>query len=358
MAAPGPLRSPVKKPAKKSGLRRLRASEVLFEDGAKADSLFIIQKGQLRLYKPKGRGFIEIAVLRTGEVIGEMAYFDDDGGGTRSCAAMAMVNSEVVEISFTAFAKTMESLNPWFKTIINTLAKRLRATNSRVKELESNSASVNYATGKQNGYEFLKTNEIIKVMGTLFLVYKAHGEDHESGVAVHRKTLELYAKDIYTINETKLDAVIFLLSDLGYLKLENDQDGLPKVLVARNIELIRSFFIFYNTEKFLTEDKKLSIGVKCQIFLEKLIAKSVTGALNEESVELEIQDIIDEFKAEKIPIGVEHLEEAKEQGLCGDPIIGKDNILRLEINQAKIKKLLPTIQFKNALAKKNQEQQK
>ena len=38
----------------------------------------------------------------------------------------------------------MSGLNPWFKTIINTLANRLRSTNARVKELESNSASINY----------------------------------------------------------------------------------------------------------------------------------------------------------------------------------------------------------------------
>ena len=45
----------------KSGMRLLQPSEVLFNDGDPANSLFIIQKGQLRLYKPKGRGFIEIA---------------------------------------------------------------------------------------------------------------------------------------------------------------------------------------------------------------------------------------------------------------------------------------------------------
>ena len=173
----------------KSGLRRLKPSEILFNDGEKANSLYIIQNGQLRLFKPKGKGFIEIAVLRVGEVIGEMAYFDDDGGGKRSCSAMAMVSSEVIEISFTAFSKTMAGLNPWFKTIINTLANRLRATNARVKELESNSTSVNYGTGKHSGYEFLKPNDVIKTLGTFFLVFKSHGEKHAEGIAVHRKSL-------------------------------------------------------------------------------------------------------------------------------------------------------------------------
>ena len=61
----------------KSGIKQLKPGDVLFNDGDNAVSLFIIQKGQIRLYKPKGKGFIEIGVLRAGEVIGEMAYFDE-----------------------------------------------------------------------------------------------------------------------------------------------------------------------------------------------------------------------------------------------------------------------------------------
>ena len=126
----------------KSGLRQLKGNEVLFNDGDPADSLYIIQRGQIRLFKPKGKGFIEIAVLRTGEVIGEMAFFDEDGSGRkRSASAAAMVPTEIIEISFVAFGKTMATLNPWFKTIINTLANRLRKANSRIKELESNSTA-------------------------------------------------------------------------------------------------------------------------------------------------------------------------------------------------------------------------
>lgn len=348
---------PANSAQKKSGLRRMKPSEVLFNDGEKADSLFIIQKGQLRLYKPKGRGFVEIAVLRTGEVIGEMAYFDDDGGGKRSCAAMAMVSSEVVEISFVAFSKTMQGLNPWFKTIINTLAKRLRATNARVKELETNSASVNYATGKHGAYEFLKSNEIIKMLGTLFLVYKAHGEKHNKGVAIHKKTLELYSKEIYAIMETKFDAMLFLLEELGYLTIENDQDNMPKVLVIKNIDVLRSFFVFFNTEKYLTDDKRLKVSEKCQTFLEKIYANAVSGALNEESVVVSIQDIVDDFKTRNIPIGIPDLDDAKAAGIIGEIIVGDQNALSVELNLIKLRKLLPTVQFINALAKKNKEQQ-
>ena len=81
------MTTPPPKDQGRSGLRQLKTGEVLFEDGEVADSLFIIQKGQLRLYKPKGKGFVEIAVLRAGEVLGEMAFFDEDGSGRKRSAS-------------------------------------------------------------------------------------------------------------------------------------------------------------------------------------------------------------------------------------------------------------------------------
>lgn len=340
----------------KSGIRTLKPSEILFNDGEKANSLYIIQKGQLRLFKPKGKGFVEIAVLRTGEVIGEMAYFDDDGGGKRSCSASAMVSSDVIEISFTAFAKTMDGLNPWFKTIINTLAKRLRATNARVKELESNSASVNYGTGKHVGYEFLKSSDIIKILGTFFLVYKSHGEASEMGLALHRKTMDLYMRDIYGIMEAKLDEVILILTDLGLMEVTNDKDGLPKILIIKNLDIVRSFFIFYNTEKHLAEDKKIKISKKCQTFLEQIWSKiRSTPNTDAAMTVVAVQDLLNHWKGTKAFIGIEALEDAREHGIIGEVIIGDGNVISVEVNYAKLKKLLPNIRFMNRVLESNQE---
>jgi CRP/FNR family transcriptional regulator, cyclic AMP receptor protein len=340
----------------KSGLRTLKPGEILFNDGEKANSLFIIQKGQLRLFKPKGKGFVEIAVLRAGEVIGEMAYFDEDGGGKRSCSASAMTSSDVIEISFTAFEKTMSGLNPWFKTIINTLAKRLRATNARVRELESNSASVNYSTGKHTGYEFFKTNDIIKILGTLFLVYKAHGEVKDNGLAVHRKTLDLYSNEIYGVMESKMDEMIFVLQDLKMLEIMNDKDGLPKILVIKNLEMIRSFFIFYNTEKHLTEEKKLKITPPCQTFLEKIWDKiKATPNTDDAMMLVPVSDMLAFWQERKIPIGIDKLDEAREFGLVGDVIVGENNALSVEVSYIKVKKYLPNIQFMNRILEANKQ---
>lgn len=343
-----------KTPAKKkSGIKVLKPGEILFNDGDPSFSLYIIQKGQLRLYKPKGKGFIELAVLRAGEVIGEMAYFDDEGGGRRSCSAAALVHTEIIEISFVAFGKTMQGLNPWFKTIINTLASRLRKTNSRVRELESNSVGVNYGTGKQSGYEFIKSNDIIKIFGTFFLVFKSHGEDHPNGISVHRKVLDLYVNEIYGLMEAKLEASIQLLTELGYMSVEPDQDNLPKVMVVHSIEKLRSLFIFYNTEKHLTDDKKLKITPKCQDFLSKIYQIKELNPKSSNAQLINIQPIIDDYKLRNISIGIDQLNESKEAGITGEVIVGDNNELSVEVHPQKLSKLLPTITFINALQKLN-----
>lgn len=339
----------------KSGLRQLKPGEILFNDGEIANSLFIIQKGQLRLFKPKGSGFIEIAVLRAGEVIGEMAYFDESGGGKRSCSASAMVTSDVIEISFTAFSKTMEGLNPWFKTIINTLANRLRSTNSRVKELESNSISVSYGDGKHSGYEFFKPKDIIKILGTLYLVYKSHGEKHPDGISVHRKTLDLYSYEIFGIIESKMDEMINILTDIGTLKVLEDSDGLPKKLVINNLDTLRSYFIFYNTEKHLTEDKKLKIGKKCQTFLENIWGKIANTPNTDQAMLLvEVDELLKVWKEKKAYITIDSLQEAREHGIVGEAIIGTDEKLSVEVSFLKLKRQLPNIKLMNRILASNE----
>jgi CRP/FNR family transcriptional regulator, cyclic AMP receptor protein len=351
----------------KSGLRTLRAGEILFHDGDVADSLYIIQKGQIRLFKPKGKGFIEIGVLRSGEVIGEMAFFDDDGSGKkRSCSAAAITGVDIIEISFPAFGKTMQSLNPWFKTIINTLATRLRKANSRIKELEDNQASLSYG-GKHSTYEFMKPIEVMRVLGTLFLVFRAHGEIQENALALHKKLLTLYTLDMYQIIEVKLESILGILLELGWMELQEDEEHLPHLLLMKNVEVIRQIFIFYNSERHLPEEKKLKVSEKCEAIIAKMLEK-----LNDETLidipNLKITDdirpkytqyfilneVIEDFKARNIALNPDHLDDGRNIGLFGE-VLQQDGKVFVEADMAKVKKLYPVIRFMNAVKRSNLE---
>lgn len=349
----------------KSGIKNLKPGEILFNDGDNAESLFIIQKGQVRLFKPKGKGFIELAVLRAGEVIGEMAFFDEDGSGKkRSCSASAITGVEIIEISFVAFGKTMQSLNPWFITIINTLAQRLRKTNSRVKELEDNQA---LSYGNKSGYEFMKPIEVMRVMGTLFLVFKAHGEIKSQAFVLNRKTLELYARDMYQIMDAKLESIVNLLVSLGWMEIQEDEDKLPNILLSKNLEIIRQIFIYYNGERHRPDEKKMRISDKCEMLIAKMIEKSAANPLidipNLKVIDdvppkftkyYNISSILSEFKEKGITIHVNHLDDGKNVGFFGE-VLMRDGSVLVETDLPKIQKLYPVIRFMNAVKKLNAE---
>ncbi|HXH32377.1 MAG TPA: cyclic nucleotide-binding domain-containing protein [Bacteriovoracaceae bacterium] len=349
----------------RSGLKQLKPGEIIFNENESADSLFIIQKGQVRLYRPKGKGFVELAVLRAGEVIGEMAYFDEDGSGRkRSCSASAITPVEIIEVSFVAFGKTMQSLNPWFKTIINTLVGRLKKTNSRIREIEDNQTSVSYGKATAT-YEFMKPLEVMKVLGTLFLVFKAHGEAKSQALMVGRKTLTLYTMDMYQIIEVKLETIINLLVQLGWMEVKEDEEQLPNLLFLKNIDIVRQIFIFYNSERHLPDNKKMEISEKCEMLIAKVIEKAPANPLidisNQKVTEdskpkftkyYDITAILEEFKGRNISINSDHVSDGSNVGLFGEVVIMDGQVLA-ETDFPKIQKMYPIIRFINAVKKMN-----
>jgi CRP/FNR family transcriptional regulator, cyclic AMP receptor protein len=350
----------------KSGLRTLKPGELLFNDGDNAQSLYIIQKGQVRLFKPKGKGFIEIGILRSGEVIGEMAFFDEDGSGKkRSCSAAALTFVEIIEISFAAFGKTMLTLNPWFKTIINTLANRLRKANIRTKELEDNQASISYGN-KHSGYEFMKPIEVMRILGTLFLVFKAHGEVKGEALLVNRRALTLYTNDMYQIMEVKLESILTLMVELSLMEIQEDADSSPNILLLKNIEALRQIFIFYNSERHLPEDKKMRVSDKCEMLIAKIIEKGAELISDIPNIKITednppkftkqylISSILEEFKTKNVSIKADHVSDGKNIGLFGETLIS-DGQTFVEIDFKKVQKMYPIIRFMNAVKRSNQE---
>lgn len=323
-----------------AGTINLKAGEILFNDGDPGGSLFIIQKGQLRLFKPKGRGFIELAVLRKGEVIGEMAFFDNAAkGGNRSCSAEAMIDTEIVEIPYDVFGKILSDVTPWLKTIVHTMADRLRASGKKIRELESNGYKLD------GGFEFFKNYEIVKLLASIFLTFKAHGEETANGIRIHRKLLDLYAKDVYTLGETKIDEMIIILKDLGYLTLENDEDGFPKLMVLNELNELRKIFSFYNSERYLADEKKLHIPDNTHTFLERIYEKYQANKSSDSEAVINIQSIIDDFENRNIKVRVDDLEESKVAGITGDVIVGEGNQISVEVNTLKLVNMLPIIRF-------------
>ncbi len=331
---------------KKSGIKSLKPGEILFNENDIATSMYIIQKGQVRLFRPKGKGFVEISVLRTGEMLGEMAYFDPEGK-KRSVSAAAITGAEIVEISFTALEKTMASLNPWFKTLINTLADRLRKTNERVKALESNNV------GFSSDYKFFQSADVVKILSILFLTFRSLAENKDGRWIINFNKIKTYALDIFNVNEAKLEEFIQLLVDEKILEVTVDEADATKVLTTREPETFRIFQVFFNTQRALRDDKKLNISNKCEKFLLKVIEECNTMEAVNGKVDIDLTKITSYFKEYNVPITLDDFTGAKNAKFCGEYKMAEDNSISTEINIDYLKRMFPVVRFMNALNRVN-----
>ena len=143
-------------------IKHLKKGDLLMKEGDTSNSMYWVQSGTLRLYKKKGQGFIELGVVHSGEVVGEMSFLDNQ---PRSASVEGLQPCDIVEIPRGKFDEFINSQPSWMKSLIQTLVKRLRTTNNRLRELES--SSMVYAKDEHGRttktHEFLSSNESMKL---------------------------------------------------------------------------------------------------------------------------------------------------------------------------------------------------
>ncbi len=339
------------KTGKKSGIKSFKAGEVLFQEKEVAESLYIIQKGQVRLYIPKGRGFVDIAILRAGEVIGEMAYFDEKSR-RRSCSAAALVTTDVVEISFPAFAKTMAGLNPWFKTIINTLAERLRKTNDKVKALESNSVGFG-KDGKISNYKFFHSADILKFISLYYLVFRTHGEIVGGTSVVNEKKFKFYAMDIFNLMEVKYEEFHQLLLSIKIITLKNDSEGKPTLLACSDVESWKQYLAFFNTQRLVDDSKKIELREDAEILLTQIISHMEGVVSKEGKAACDLSAVLKKCHELELRVTESDISDGIKVGFCEDVLVGEGNRLTTVVNIDRLRKELKPIKLMNAIEKLN-----
>jgi CRP/FNR family cyclic AMP-dependent transcriptional regulator len=118
-----------------SPIKVFHPGQYLFKEGEVSKSLFLIKKGSVGIRKMKGGAFVELARLYTNEVVGELSFFDRQ---PRSAAAVALNEVEVLEITFESLEKVYHSMPDYLKTIMASVADRLRKADDMIRKLQKN----------------------------------------------------------------------------------------------------------------------------------------------------------------------------------------------------------------------------
>lgn len=113
--------------------RVFRAGQVLFKEGDPSKSLFLIRKGTVSVRRMKEGSYVEIARIRSNELIGELSYFDRQ---PRSATAAAVTEVEALELSFEAIDKLFVNVPDYVRSIMACVADRLRKSNDIIRRLQ------------------------------------------------------------------------------------------------------------------------------------------------------------------------------------------------------------------------------
>ena len=340
-----------KKPSHKTEVKSYNAGQMIFNENDVADSLYIIQTGQIRLFRPKGRGFIELSIVRAGEVIGEMAYFEKNKH--RNCSAQAIISTEIIEIPYHIFGKAFANLNPWIRTVMQTLVDRLQASNEKTKSLESSSVGLDHH-GRVGNYVFFHNKEVVKILATMYLVIKSYGKQGESCWEIDLNRLTFFMFDIYNIPDIKREEFLQLLNKENFISIEESSNHSPTIVTIEEPEFLREVMVFVNTQRILEDHKKIKISPKCELFLSKILEQLEEEEVTRTKCKANLTNILEDFKTRNIIIGEDDLRDAIDAKLVESVLVGDNKKLTSIINYKKLKELFPCIRLMNAIRRTNE----
>ena len=109
-------------------LKSVKKGEILFHEGDKANSAYLVKTGKLHAYQQKQDENVILGEIQAGEFVGEMALLN---GEVRSATVEATEPCDLIEIPIGSLDSLVFSKPAWSKALVKTLSKRLKLANQR-----------------------------------------------------------------------------------------------------------------------------------------------------------------------------------------------------------------------------------
>jgi len=186
--------------------KKLNPGEVLFHEGDRGDVMYLIREGKIKITKGSGEDEKVLAVLKEGDFFGEMAIID---GSPRSAGAIAASPVSLLVIDKETFQAKIKE-NPLIHYVLETLSRRLRATDEQIRLLT------------------IKSQER-RVVAYIITKAKETGKKTDQGIAISPFSMENLAQ-LTGIEQSKIQIYIQNLEKAGLVKV------LENTLVIKGVE--------------------------------------------------------------------------------------------------------------------------
>ncbi len=150
----------------------LQRGEVLFREGETGDTMFVLQKGRIRITRVIRGEEKVLTELGPGEFFGEMAILNNKA---RSATATAVEDATLLRLDMRTFTAMIKANTEIAVRMIKKLAGRLDAANEQIETLLLRDANS-------------------RVVHALITLCKTQGEPGDNGVRVHLSAAELGAR--------------------------------------------------------------------------------------------------------------------------------------------------------------------
>lgn len=313
-----------------SGPKNLKKNEILFREGDPSDCMFVVKTGKIAITKAKGNSEIILAELGPGDMLGEMAFFDNK---PRSAGARAMSDAVVIELPFKALNAQFKQFPEWLKAIVRTVNNHLRNANQRIKNLEKTAEDDTLA---------LPPHMVTRLTAILGFVAKVYGEKAENGTSVPPNRLRNYTIQVFQQPTNRMTILQAVLEGLGHLKVEELGEGRQRITVF-DPDFLLGFVDFYNEYLFKAEEKRTTIEEKENKALKTLLyygRKLTADAKGEVKVNLtDIQN--SSMKDLGYLFSVDDVNSLGEKKVTSEKMSEEGGTLSLKFNLAEIQRLQP-----------------
>ena len=113
--------------------RRFRRGEIIVEHGRKSNALYILLTGRARVLTADSRGReVILAVLQSGDYVGEMSLIDDE---PHSATVRAEVQTDMLILGRAEFTRCLPENSSLSYAIMHGLVQRLRSADRQIESL-------------------------------------------------------------------------------------------------------------------------------------------------------------------------------------------------------------------------------
>ena len=313
-----------------NNIKQLSKGDLLFREGDPSDAAYVIKSGKIAIVRPKGNGEIVLAEKKTGEMLGEMAFFD---GKPRSASAKAIADSVLIRLPFAHLNAQFKTFPEWLKAMVRTVNSHLRDANQKIKLLEQS---------EKADVEMFPPHMVTRLCAIISLVAYKSGEKTEEGLVIPFSILRNYCIQIFQAPTNKLQKMMEVLQGLNIMRVEDLGEGRLKIVLL-NHELLTRFTDWYNEYLFKDESKRITVEEKEMPMLRALVFYGKELKPNEKGlITVSLTDIQNNsMKDLHHLIGVNDADGLSSKGLVNEKISAEGGKLLMSFVYEDVAKVLP-----------------